>query len=386
MNILLIDIGSYMTGDILLVLQSTEHDVTDIFFSFTDKDKYNNPEFEELFENTIKTNKRFDVCFSTLIYPVIARLCHEHKIPYIVWSYDSPINLQSTEGLDYDTNHFFLFDKNEVKRWNSMGYSCFRHLPLAVNVKRLKNVCKYDSGFSHDVSMMGKLYQSTLPYLKSFMNPYCQGYIDSLVNIQLNLYGCFLIDSTLTDDLMTQINSSLLENKSAFTDVSKAQLSYSISTQITYIERMTLLRALSSRCKTALYTYNISDNEKKMLSNVAINGPVSYGFEMPDLFYSSKINLNPTLKDIQTGICLRALDILGCGGFLLSNYQEELAEHFVDGEEIVMYESIEDAVEKACFYLKHEDLRKKIAISGQLRAESDFKFEDRIKILFSDIY
>lgn len=385
MNILLIDIGSYMTGDILLTLKETNNTVTDIFYSFTDKDKYNNPEFEILFENTLKSSKNFDVCFSTLIYPIIALLCFEHNIPYVVWSYDSPINLQTPEGLDYPTNHFYLFDKSEVKRWNQLGYFCFHHLPLAVNTQRLKKICRYDSSFSCDVSMMGKLYNSTLPYLRNFMNQYCQGYIDSLINIQLNMYGCFLIDNALTDSLLSQINSSLSEKEAEFTNVTKAQLSYSISTQITYIERITLLRQLASKCKTNLYTYNISQNEKKLLNNVNINGPVSYGFEMPNLFYSSKINLNPTLKNIQTGICLRALDILGCGGFLLSNYQEELAEHFIDGKEIVLYESIDDAVEKAYFYLKHDALRNKIALAGQERTAKDFKFRDRIKILFSEL-
>ena len=385
MNILLIDTGSYMTGDILLTLRNTEHDVSDIFFSFKGKDKYNNPEFEQLFENTLNQNKKFDVCFSTLIYPVIARLCFEHNIPYVVWSYDSPINLQTTEGLDYPTNHFYLFDRNEAARWNSKGFSCFKHLPLAVNANRLKQVCKYDPDFSCDVSMMGKLYRSTLPYLKNHMDKYCQGFIDGLINSQLNLYGSFLIDNALTDDIINKINDSLQKNNSNFINVTKAQLSYSISTQITYIERISILRLLSSKCSTHLYTYTTSADEQALLKNVSIHGPIDYGFQMPNLFFSSKINLNATLKDIQSGICLRALDILGCGGFLLTNYQEEIAEHFVNEKEVVMYESIEDAVAKAEFYLKHDDLREKIALAGQERAASDFRFEDRIKVLFSEL-
>ena len=40
------------------------------------------------------------------------------------------------------------------------------------------------------------------------------------------------------------------------------------------------------------------------------------------------------------------MDILGAGGFLLSNYQPELAEYFEDGKEVVMYHSRADLVEK----------------------------------------
>ena len=38
------------------------------------------------------------------------------------------------------------------------------------------------------------------------------------------------------------------------------------------------------------------------------------------MFANSKVNLNITLRNIKTGIPLRALDIMGAGGFLLTNY------------------------------------------------------------------
>ena len=57
---------------------------------------------------------------------------------------------------------------------------------------------------------------------------------------------------------------------------------------------------------------------------------------MPLIFRESKINLNITLRSITSGMPLRALDIMGAGGFLLSNYQQELAENYIDGEELVL--------------------------------------------------
>ena len=53
--------------------------------------------------------------------------------------------------------------------------------------------------------------------------------------------------------------------------------------------------------------------------------------ELPCVFRYSKLNLNPTLKSIQSGIPLRALDIMGAKGVLLSNFQPELVEYFEDG-------------------------------------------------------
>lgn len=78
-----------------------------------------------------------------------------------------------------------------------------------------------------------------------------------------------------------------------------------------------------------------------MLSGCSSKGTVSYTAEMPDVFYRSKINLNLTLRSITSGIPLRA-DILGCGGFLLSNYQPELCEYFTPDVDFVYFNDMDD--------------------------------------------
>ena len=57
-------------------------------------------------------------------------------------------------------------------------------------------------------------------------------------------------------------------------------------------------------------------------------------------------------------------DCVACGGVLISNWQEELAEEFVSGEDLVMYDSLEDAAEKVEYYLNHDDERARIARNG----------------------
>ena len=59
------------------------------------------------------------------------------------------------------------------------------------------------------------------------------------------------------------------------------------------------------------------------MDKVEVCGPVDYVKEMPYVFKNTKINLNMTLRSIWTGIPLRAIDVMGCGGFLLTNYQAD---------------------------------------------------------------
>ena len=103
---------------------------------------------------------------------------------------------------------------------------------------------------------------------------------------------------------------------------------------------------------------------------------------MPKIFYTSKINLNITLRSILSGIPLRVIDILGSHGFLLTNYQMEFTQYFKNGEDIVWYESNEDMMDKISFYLSHDSERERIAHNGNLKAQKYFTYERLLTEIF----
>ena len=138
-----------------------------------------------------------------------------------------------------------------------------------------------------------------------------------------------------------------------------------------------MLEQMGEISHTCLYS-----SESVSIPNVNSKGPLKYPDEMPCVFRYSKLNLNPTLKCIQSGIPLRALDIMGAKGVLLSNYQPELAEYFENEKDLILYESIEDAIDKADFYLRHEDLRREIALNGYQKVKESFSYPERINTLF----
>jgi spore maturation protein CgeB len=111
-------------------------------------------------------------------------------------------------------------------------------------------------------------------------------------------------------------------------------------------------------------------------------GTVHYEKEMPLVFRHSRINLNITLRSIQNGIPLRAMDIMGAGGFLLTNYQNDFTMHFVQGEDYVCYESQEDMMDKIDYYLKHEKERKEIAKNGQKKVCREHTYKKRLGEIF----
>ena len=107
---------------------------------------------------------------------------------------------------------------------------------------------------------------------------------------------------------------------------------------------------------------------------------------MPEVFATSKININISLRSILTGIPLRVIDILGAGGFCLTNYQVELSEYFENGRELVWFESPEDLIDKTEYYLSHDDEREQIAANGLEAAKRLFSYDVLLPKVLSQVF
>ena len=149
---------------------------------------------------------------------------------------------------------------------------------------------------------------------------------------------------------------------------------YFLDRKITSIERREILELLGEKYKVKLYTP--SDMQIQGIENC---GKVDYYEEAPVVFANSKINLNISLRSIQSGIPLRAFDIMACGGFLLSNYQEDYLEYFIPDQDIVIYNDYGDLLEKVDFYLKNEKSREQIAESGHQKVMREHTYLQRTK-------
>ena len=99
---------------------------------------------------------------------------------------------------------------------------------------------------------------------------------------------------------------------------------------------------------------------------------------MPKIFQASKINLNITMRPIETGLSLRVWDVLGCGGFLLTNYQAEIPEYFEIGKDLEVYENEEDLIQKVDYYLHHDAERMEIALRGYEKTAKYHTYEMRL--------
>lgn len=154
-----------------------------------------------------------------------------------------------------------------------------------------------------------------------------------------------------------------------------------LSRKLAEMDRITVLNTLASRYTVDLYTKSDCRN----LSNVRIHQGVDYYTDMNKIFYLSRINLNISLPSIETGLPQRILDIMGSGGFVLTNYQQEIDDFFVIGKEIEVFHDLDELLEKTAYYLSHEEERLRIAMNGYLKVRDNFSYTHQVKHILQTI-
>ena len=95
---------------------------------------------------------------------------------------------------------------------------------------------------------------------------------------------------------------------------------------------------------------------------------------------ASKINLNFLRKQNLDSHNMRTFEIPACAGFMMSRRSSEQQDFFKEGEEADYFSTPEELRQKIDFYLKNDDLRKKIAATGYERLlKSEYSYDDRVR-------
>jgi spore maturation protein CgeB len=376
MKVLFIDWNSYCNEDMKSALLTRGYSVRSV--CFPDGIRTCADDAEKLLGRELEKGS-CDFVFSFNYFPIISGICQKAGIKYLSWVYDSPhIQVYSYTVLN-TCNHIFLFDYGVYEELRQAGITTVHYLPLAVNAKRLSKIDTGRNGTMADISFVGSLYteQKHRIYDKfKDIKPYVRGYLDAIMQAQKNIYGQNFLKELLRSDIMDELERVYPTDPNASTVMSPEAVyaDYVFSRQVTAMERWEILALLGERHRICLYT----NDGSVRIPGVQNQGATDYYRGMPGVFANSRINLNITLRSIRTGIPLRAWDIMGSGGFLLTNFQQEYLNYFEPGSDFIYYDNYEDLAEKADYYLTHEKERREIALSGCEKVRSEHTYEKRV--------
>lgn len=414
MTILFYRYGNICEPDIIRTFQEMNIEVIEECTEITDK-SLTAAKRVELVSRMFETHKPTFV-FSINFFPGIAEVCHLYKILYLCWTVDSPVLELFSKSIEYDTNRIFLFDKAQFECFYPYCPEGIYHLPLASAVERFDAVnatitAEDIARYSCDISFVGSLYNEKNPLRPLLdsdeLSEHTQGFIRGLTEASLKVMGYNFMEAAISDEVVEDIRRASpnfyipgtlppsaapgttatgIATQNAVTNASVAMddfvlasarytaAHYYLGYHVAEAERIRTLNTLAQYFKVDLFTRS----DTTPLQNVCLHEGVKTLTEMPKVFRLSKINLNMTIKPIQTGLPLRIFDILGCGGFLMTNYQTELTDYFEIGVDLEAYSSLDELVDKCAYYLTHEDERLQIAQKGYERVKRYHTYPQRI--------
>ena len=386
MKILFIEWASYGNEDMKEAFRREGH--TLVCFPFFNKDARNDASAVSGLPALLHKETP-DVVFSFNYFPVVSNVCHKENIRYISWIYDSPYVMLYSYTAIHPCNTIYVFDKEVYLEFHKAGIATVHYLPMAANTERLDALTAQadtsgDGRFLYDISFIGSLYTEKHNFFERMENlsDYTKGYLNALMAAQMNVHGYNFIQETISP-IMEDLYQALpiMPNADGVETKEYLYAQYVINRKITGLERNALIRSIADRHSFDLFTHDGDFS----LPNVINHGPVDNYREMPLVFRRSKINLNISLRSILSGIPQRAFDIMGSGGFLLSNYQNDFPDYFTPGEHFDFYESRADLLNKIAYYLSHEEERRQIARNGHDQVAAAHTYRHRVREMLDTI-
>lgn len=108
------------------------------------------------------------------------------------------------------------------------------------------------------------------------------------------------------------------------------------------------------------------------------HGPVSAD-DVPEIMRNSVISLNfANSRGQRDQIKARTFEVPGAGGFLLTEAAPYLEDWYLPDQEVAVFRTDADLVQKIIFYLSHPDVRDRIAAAGFDRTCKEHTYEKRL--------
>lgn len=386
MNILIYRYNGICEDAVIRGLKELGHTVYEVVLEVENK----SPSGQEILDAVVmgmeKSNA--DIIFSINYYPALSEIARVYKLLYYSWIVDAPVLELYSKTIKNRCNRLFIFDSElyrEISVYNP--YNIF-YLPLAADCDFYQNAIRNASlsdveKYTHNISFVGSLYTEKCPYDKvKNLSPKISGYLHGIMKAQEKIYGYYFVEELLSDELVDEFvknyDGYYLAGEEDLLTKKRTLAQFYIGNKITAMERVDTFKYLSEKFEVDIYTAS----DTKEIPKLKNHGTIMTHTQMPIVFNKSTINLNPTSKPIRSGIPLRIFDLLACEGFVLCNYQSDLLNEFLQGEELDIYSSIEELEEKIRYYLSHTDVCREIAHNGYEKVSKRHTYPLRLEQMF----
>ncbi len=294
----------------------------------------------------------------------------------------------------------FMIDRYYVKSCLEVGISQAWHLPLGTNLQRFKQLDMNESErlkYQSNVTFVGRL---GVDKMRSLWNRIVnKGPKDMSLITQIIDETCcrYLSDpnTPILSHIEKVINYGNFDKQALLQEINTknmvADIYHMIDFATSFKVRMDLipplatfgLRVYGERTWGQYIPDDCLVSPKDNSSELAV--PYN-GKEIVKIYQASHININITKLMLKTTVNQRVFDVPACGGFLLTDYREDLEKFFQLGKEMVCYRGLEDLEKKVSYFLENSEEREAISLAGQRRVRTDHGYEHRLEFIFEKMH
>ena len=324
-------------------------------------------------------NGKWDMVFTIDYYPCVSMICESMKIRYVSWIMEPPFSVLYSSTILNSVNLIFVTDKWLVANFRREGIGNIFYLSEGVNLERCNQTKKMLDKQNEQIecSLIGNT--RIVPWQEVFQTEHLLdatlGYLEGTMISQNLVFGLDFFAEGLPDYLYKDLmrNSRIRMRDDSVQSIQQFYAEQCFYPRTSAADRDIAAKILSKSMTLNLYT----DNEGFEIENIKNCGRISYE-ERFEIMGKSLLNVCIAPRGLRDGIYGQAIQIMGMRGFLICDYREELAENFVPGEEIIIYEDRKQLVETASYYLEHPKEREKIAQRAFEKVQEKHQLEQRI--------
>lgn len=296
------------------------------------------------------------------------------RLPSVSWYVDSPaIILNLYGGPKSDLSYIFVWDPTYVPEVKALGFTKVFTLPLATDPDAFSPRPAADLGrWRTRVAFVGNsMISSVAKKLERLpSSPEFRALFQQLLEaFQAQPYR--RLDLLLEEEglaghpLIRQMNLS-----------ERTDLEAGIIWAATRDYRLRCVRQLAPFGPTI---YGDSGWQELVAAPFRLHPEVSYFHDLPALYGATTINFNATSLQMKAAVNQRVFDVPAAGGFLLTDFKEQLAEVLEPGKESACYHHPEEIPDLVRFYLDHPEARRQIIERARARVLQEHTYRHRIQ-------
>ncbi len=328
--------------------------------------------------------------FSINYVPGLSEFCEEKRIIYFCWEIDPHLDKETKINGSADFTYIFTYRHKNIETFKNAGCPKVWHLPLAANTEKRHSIPlseEEQQKYNVPLAFVGnsmvqeaarnrqkfiELYCSWHPAGISVANQ-CEANIQEILDRQLADGSCYLLPE-LFKDKFAKFRMFLLN-----TEVPEDPLK--LLAEVAAAERR--LTYVASLGKYGLHVWGDDGWKRTETYGVTYRGYAGHNLELSRIYNSTAIHVDIGRIYQQDIVTMRVFDVLSCGGFLIAEYSNDLAELFSIGEELEAYRTIAELEEKIIFYMNHPDKARQIAIRGQKAVHKKHTIKRRLDYMLS---